>query len=212
MLNPFAHLRWLSLFLLASLCVSAQAQRDDWHVQSGELFVKSPFAHGYMHGYEEGFHAGDLDLQMGRSYRDVKSQSEYKKITGYRDQYGEKSDFADGYKKGYLVGYTDCFSGRNFRAVQLLTEARESYPSSSLTVDRNFDRAFRKGYENGQRQGLADGRSMADAQDPVNCPINTSHEGIAPEYCVPYRDGYQLGYSDGFANQRRMGDVFARNK
>jgi len=42
--------------------------------------------------------------------------------------------------------------------------------------------------------------------------MNTAHEGVAPEYCTAYKDGYLLGYSDGFANQRGAADVFARNK
>src|SRR5689334_19449341 len=32
----------------------------------GALFLDSAFAHGYRHGYDQGFHLGDLDLHMGR--------------------------------------------------------------------------------------------------------------------------------------------------
>ena len=207
-------IRLVPIVLLLVACCAAQAQRDDWHVQSGEIFIKSTFAHGYMHGYEQGFHNGDTDLQMGREYRDVKTQLEYKKALGYRSQYGDKSDFEQGYRKGFLVGYTDCFSGRNFRAVQLLKDKIGEFPAESVAFDRNFDHAFRTGYETGQRQGLADGRNAASSGglDPVACEVSTSHEGIAPEYCAAYREGYQLGYSDGFANQRGTAAIFARNK
>ena len=214
MSNVFTPIRFVSIVLLLFVCVSAQAQREDWHVQSGELFIKSAFAHGYMHGYEQGFHNGDTDLQMGRDYRDVKTQLEYKKTSGYRGQFGDKSDFDDGYRKGFLVGYTDCYSGRNFRAVQLLKDGRAEFPRESVVFDRNFDRAFRAGYETGQRQGLADGRNPAatGGLDPAQCQVSTGHEGVAPENCGAYREGYRLGYSDGFANQRGTAAIFARNK
>ncbi len=212
--NAFTPIRLVPIVVVFLACGIAQAQREDWHVQSGDLFIKSTFAHGYMHGYEQGFHNGDIDLQMGRDYRDVKSQLEYKKPSGYRAQYGDKSDFEEGYRKGFLVGYTDCYSGRNFRAAQLLNEKKAGFPEQAIAFDRNFDHAFRTGYETGQRQGLADGRSSiaSGGLDPVQCEVNTSHEGIAPEYCTAYREGYELGYSDGFANQRGTAAIFARNK
>jgi flagellar biosynthesis/type III secretory pathway protein FliH len=210
----FKPLRLVPIVLLVLACGTAQAQRDDWHVQSGEIFIRSTFAHGYMHGYEQGFHNGDTDLQMGRDYRDVKTQLEYKKTSGFRPQYGDKSDFDDGYRKGFQVGYTDCFSGRNFRAVQLLKDGKAVFPSEKIVFDRGYDLAFRTGYETGQRQGLADGRNAASTGglDPVECQVNTGHEAITPEYCAAYREGYQLGYSDGFANQRGTAAIFARNK
>ena len=31
-----------------------------------------------------------------------------------------------------------------------------------------------------------------------------------PDYCEAFRSGYQLGYSDGYANQNRLSPVFAR--
>ncbi len=214
MSNVFTPIRLLSVVLLLLACATAHAQRDDWHVQSGELFIKSAFAHGYMHGYEAGFHNGDVDLQMGRDFRDVKAQYEYKRPSGYRSQFGDKSQFENGYRKGFLVGYTDCFFGRNFRAAQLLNNKTGSFPNDSLAFDRHFDHAFRAGYESGQQKGLADGRNLSanGGLDLVNCQINTDREGIAPEYCPAYQEGYQLGYSDGFANQRGSADIFARNK
>ncbi len=212
MSKVIAPIRCALVVLLVLAGGRAQAQTEDWHVQSGELFAKSAFAHGYMHGYEEGFHNGDTDVQMGREFRDVKGQVQYKKPVGYRAQFGDKSEFDAGYRSGFLVGYTDCFSGRNFRAIQLLKE-NVLLPGQTLAFDRNFDQAFRKGYENGQRQGLADGRNVDFTKsDPATCQIHVGHEGVTPEYCTAYEEGYRLGYSDGFANQRGSAEIFARNK
>jgi hypothetical protein len=204
----------LAVQLLFLCATTAQAQLDDdWHMFSRDLFVRSAFAHGYMHGYEDGFHNGDLDLQMGRLYRDVKSQSDFKKPPGYRNQFGDKDIFQEGYRTGFRVGYIDCFSGRNFRAAQLLNLSRQTRLSrESLRFDKNFDHAFRQGYESGQRQGLADGRvSDVSLMDPSTCQLPSDHGAVPADYCDAFRDGYQLGYSDGYTNQRGSGDVFARN-
>lgn len=193
------------LFLFASL---GYAQSMDWHFGaegSKNFFTHSAFAHGYMHGYEEGFHKGDLDLQMARTYKDVKEHEKYRKICGYRPEYGDRSTFERGYRKGYAVGYVDSYSGRSFRAMQLVSEARTatsvSAPNGSVA---NFDRAFMLGYDAGQTQGLEDGRANANAAalESVQC-----HDA---ENCEAYRDGYRLGYSDGFVNQRDHRAIFAR--
>jgi flagellar biosynthesis/type III secretory pathway protein FliH len=190
--------------------VGSQAQRNDWHVPARDLFVKSTFAHGYIHGYEQGFHNGDIDLQMGREFRDAKSQIEYKKPVGYRNEFGEKKIFEDGYRDGFLVGYTDCFSGRSFRAVQLLEASHPVSSPTKIHFDRNFDRAFRDGYETGQRQGLADGRVSAAFRVDASVCEPGPHGEMTPETCEAFRSGYRLGYSDGFANQHETSAVFAR--
>ncbi len=211
----FWSLRSVSFCCIVFLvCVSANAQRDDWHMNSRDLFVKSSFAHGYMHGYEEGFHTGDLDMQMGRSYRDVKTHDRYKKPVGYRPLFGDRSLFDDGYHYGYLVGYVDCFSGRNFRAVQLVRS--HGALRQDARSDQSFDRAFREGYVSGQKQGLKDGRSKDNlANTPFQCDENAlQSKGGEGEpkgsYCQAFSSGYQLGYSDGFANQKENGEIFAR--
>jgi hypothetical protein len=211
--NVFVSLRVSGFILLLFTCLGARAQSEDWHMSSRDLFVKSAFAHGYMHGYEQGFHNGDIDLQMGRDFRDVKNQAEFKKMTGFRSEYGDKKLFEDGYRVGFLVGYTDCFAGRSFRAVQLLAKTAQS-PSAAASAhfDRSFDHAFREGYETGQRQGLADGRVSAAWRANSPCEPGGELGDITPQYCDAFRDGYRLGYSDGFANQHDSGEILARNR
>ena len=198
---------------VAISCGLAQAQSDlDWHLSKDgarPFFVRSAFAHGYMHGYEEGFHRGDLDLQMARPFHQIKDQEKFKKICGYRRQFGERHMFDDGYRKGYTVGYNDAYAGRNFRAVQLVHLAKmDELPAGQDEPDRSFDHAFMLGYETGQATGLKDGRAAAPlaSLDAVQC----SGAGTQGPDCGAYQRGYRVGYLDGYSNQRDTSEVFAR--
>ena len=204
--------RVLSLFAaLLLVSVATSAQTYDWHLSSdGDpgFFLRSVFAHGYMHGYEEGFHAGDLDLQMGRPFHTVTQQLRYKKVAGYQAGFGDHASFQNGYRKGYAVGYTDAYAGRDFRAMQLLRLARsEPISPSASAPDRLFDRAFALGYNDGTKVGLDDGRAGAPLADmnSIHCSGNTRNED-----CHAYQQGYRLGYSDGYTNQRDTGAVLAQ--
>ena len=216
--KAIAPIRVLALLSAVFLpCVLANAQSDDWHLsQDGAriFFTRSSFAHGYMHGYEEGFHRGDMDLQMARPFQQVKDQTKYKKICGYQYAFGDRNTFEDGYRKGYTVGYTDAFSGRNFRAVHLLQEAKSAEsPDQAALPDRPFDRAFIAGYEGGQKNGLEDGRAATAlaALDSIDCSsISGKTAAQKREYCGAYQNGYRLGYSDGYTNQHESAEVFAR--
>lgn len=204
MLNVLGPIRILTLSLAACVCASLAPAQTDWHFGAEgnkTLFERSTFAHGYMHGYEEGFHKGDLDLQMGRSFHEVKEQERYRKIYGYRSEYGDHATFENGYRKGYAVGYTDSYSGRSFRAAQLVSRGRSDATAPSPV---GYDRGFTLGYEAGQKIGLQDGRSSAAAAavDSIPCPEQIN--------CDAFRGGYRLGYSDGFANQKGSREVFAR--
>ena len=205
----------LAAVVVACLCfsLSAQSQRDDWHMDSLNVFVKSAFAHGYMHGYEQGFHVGDLDMQMGRSYRDVKNQEPYKKPVGYRNSFGDRSSYDDGYRNGFLVGYTDSYGGRKFRAIMWVRQERRLPQGQDAHVDRGFDSAFKEGYKSGQRRGLQDGRTAVVEDASVQCDSAHDARGGAGEpkadYCGAFRSGFQLGYSDGYTNQRQLAPVMA---
>jgi flagellar biosynthesis/type III secretory pathway protein FliH len=200
-----------SLFVLAA---PAAAQYDDWHMFSRELFIKSTFAHGYMHGYEEGFHSGDLDMQMGRAFREAKYHEKYKKPTGYKVQFGDKGVYDQAYRYGYLVAYIDCYEGRNFRAASLIREGTATNPKGAvLSLDREFDNGFRQGYEVGQKRGLQDGRSAITGSSATFKCEDPSIKGggkSKSDYCEAFRHGYELGYSDGFSNQRERGKVVAK--
>lgn len=206
------------LILVFCLCFSfafIHAQSQDWHLSSdgaSTFFLRCPFAHGYMHGYEEGFHRGDLDLQMGRSFQALKKQDGFKKIVGYRKEFGDRNSFDEGYRKGYAVGYTDSYAGRNFRAIQLVEQARaDLFLDKAPQRDVQFDEAFVAGYATGQKTGLQDGRAAAGLAtlDSIGCSIVPRSPEQKSDICAAYRGGYRVGYSDGYANQDK-GGLFAR--
>jgi len=203
-------LKAIALFVTLVFLPSAAFAGNDWHLSKDGnrvFFLRSAFAHGYMHGYEEGFHAGDLDLQIGRPFRTIRSQDKFKKIRGYREEFGDRGSFDEGYRKGYAVGYTDAYTGRDFRATQLVKLAKEqSFSDSDATPDRGFDRAFEAGYNTGHKSGLKDGRSAAPLAnlDSVACKDISGKDD-----CAAYRQGYRLGYSDGYTNQSGAGAVLA---
>jgi hypothetical protein len=216
-LKVFVSPRVLLLASLLGCAVFACAQSDDWHLSpngSRVFFARSAFAHGYMHGYEEGFHRGDLDLQMTRSFQPVKSQTHYKKVCGYRTEFGDRATFEEGYRKGYAVGYTDCFSGRQFRALQLVREGNAATSAGDLAMpDNRLDRAFIAGYENGEKSGLQDGRAATAVAvlDSIDCSVALGKSAKPTgDYCAAYKGGYRLGYSDGYTNQHGAAEVFAR--
>jgi hypothetical protein len=217
-LKAFASLRAFLIPLTCLLCVAfAGAQTDDWHLSpqgSRVFFLRSAFAHGYMHGYEEGFHRGDLDLQMTRPFQPVKRHAKYRKICGYRAEFGDRVSFESGYRKGYAVGYTDAFSGREFRAVQLVREGNAATSAGAVPVpDELLDRAFVAGYYNGQKSGLHDGRAATAVTvlNSIDC-ASALGKSVKPngDYCAAYQGGYRLGYSDGYTNQHAAAEVVAQ--
>lgn len=205
-------------FSLASTFAMAQASNAnhsaDWHLSSAgakAFFTRSCLAHGYMHGYEEGFYQGDMDLQFGRHFQSFKNQVRFRKVRGYQAEFGERKNFSKGYRKGYAVGYIDAFSGRSFRAMQLVEQAKsDGKPDAEARPDEHFDEVFLQGYELGQKAGLQDGRSATPvlAVDPKDC--GQKRNGGEADYCDAYQSGYRLGYSDGFANQRERAPQFAK--
>src|SRR5206468_9458367 len=53
----------VTAFVVSLLAPVAMAQRADRHMLADDaqsLYRRSPFAHGYIHGYEEGFHCANL--------------------------------------------------------------------------------------------------------------------------------------------------------
>ncbi len=173
------------------------------------LYNKSAFLHGYMHGYEEGFHCADLDLQMARGFRDVRASRQYKKPSGYHSSFGDKHLFEAGYRKGLFVGYTDGYAGRNFRAVALVRQAAGDLldkDDPQLKPDKIFDDGLLKGYESGQNRGLQDGRAEVGFRSPAadcDVPIPGSSSRFQGEFCDAFRRGYLIGYSDGYTNQQQ---------
>ncbi len=197
-----------SISLIATLAVAALpgfGQEPDVHVSldpAAVAYKHSAFLHGYAHGYEMGFHNGDLELHMGRPARDAKSFRDYKTAKKfYRDDFGSRDAFTDGYQQGFKVGYGDAYMGRDFREAQEVRTIAEQMRETGATdpkPDKNFDKSFEDGYKQGVGAGLSDARKDASFRGEVP-PCQAKKEGE----CLARGMGYRLGYSDGFNNQRK---------
>jgi hypothetical protein len=88
---------------------------------------KTPYQHGSLHGYEDGYQTGDIDFHLQRPQADFSKVKEYRAATrGYVD--GDKEQFRTGYRDGYQLGYQDAKEGRPFVAFERLQAAAEGKP------------------------------------------------------------------------------------
>ncbi len=88
---------------------------------------KTPYQHGSLHGYEDGYQTGDVDFHLQRPQPDFAKIKEYRAATrGYMD--GDKEQFRTGYRDGYQLGYQDAKEGRAFVAIERLQAAAEGKP------------------------------------------------------------------------------------
>jgi hypothetical protein len=113
--------------------------------------------HGYVHGYEEGFHIADLRLYAPR-YAFNPPELDKKDEKAYRPEFGEKKFFRSGYRYGFGSGYADGMAGRKFRALELIRDSlTDSLDPKAFRAD-NLDRGLSMGYFAGRERGLRDGR------------------------------------------------------
>ena len=197
--------RFIKLFVAASLMFAgaAFAQSLDSHIISdpaAPLYQRSSFAHGYRHGYEEGFHAADIDYHMGRDPQ-LLSCSEKRvsgtvspKVKGYDRHFGDKINFYSGYEHGYIAGYTDSFNGRKFRALDLHMAALKDAPI--FGDGRDFDAGFGDGYRT-----FSFHAQVASTED--KCPKNSA------TYCDGFQRGVAFGKADANIASDSMGHVLA---
>jgi hypothetical protein len=194
--------------LLAAVLAFAADNAPDPHFtanRTSAIVHKSVFVHGYLHGYEQGFHLADLDIQLGRGARDIGKGKEARDADVYRREFGDKRFFERGYREGLRVGYADGMAGRAFRAFTELETIGAIAPQSADTAaDPAFDQGFSLGYANGQHQGVQDGRRDASLTPPLpSCPVIAQASAERASFCVAYVGGYRVGYSDGFTNVAR---------
>jgi len=194
---------------LVALYGGAFAQQSDPHYLAQRISgptCQSAFIHGYLHGYEQGFHLADQDLQMGRSARDVSRTRQARDLSTYRPEFGSRHFFQSGYTQGFRVGYADGVAGRAFRAVSEIAQV-----GNSLEVHQPsevFDQGFLSGYTSGQHQGLEDARRGGTAAvQAASCPavrrFEKEHNPLEAEFCNAYTRGFAMGYSDGYVNQAK---------
>jgi hypothetical protein len=193
-------IRFVLVFLLiVSTTVLLAQERHLSNDSASTLYLDSAFAHGYIHGYEDGFHYGDLDLQLGREPRDASIIPSYKHPNaGYESNFGPKESYKNGFKSGFRAGYSDATHEIAFRAIVNLRQAAEGLERESHADAQVFDNGFRDGYDHGRHQGAEDGRASA-----VSNPINPPCLGLPENYCSGFARGFAVGYSDGYGNQSK---------
>lgn len=185
----------LSLLLMttAVLC-TAQGQAADHHV-TGEpaqrLFRLSPFAHGYIHGYESGFGMGDEDVQMGRGGQHIEKTREFRSADrGYARAFGDRESFRAGYREGLTVGYHEALSGGVFRALTALRRLATGLENGLVNsgADAPYDGGFLSGYRAARQDHPDDCAAPAKATNPAR-----------ERFCSGFLDGYELGEADSGA-------------
>lgn len=175
----------------------------------------SVFLHGYVHGYEEGFHNADIDIQMAHGFRDVSTMSQYKKVAECPAKAADKAVFERGFRQGFRVGYVDGMSGRSFRAVSSLRLAVAGLSTADWNQRRraSFELGIQQGYYAGQSEGLHDGRTASAFRlmEP-GCTALDQNASAAKDadYCDGFRRAFSIGYSDGYTNQQDNPHVAAK--
>ena len=95
---------------------------------------KTPYQHGSLHGYEDGYQAGDIDFHLQRPEPDFQKVKGFRSATrGYVD--GDKEEFRAGYRDGYQLGYQDAHTGRSFTAIDRLQAAAEHKAMAVVEAD-----------------------------------------------------------------------------
>jgi hypothetical protein len=195
----------LALLAIASPSAWADSAQTDSHFVSPNLRVicrDSAFVHGYLHGYEEGFHIADLRLYApGLSFNPPEVGK--KDVKAYRSEFGNKNFFRAGYRYGFQNGYADGISGRAFRA---LGRIRDSLGQQSFPATAESDRALALGYIAGRKQGLRDGR-LREPFRPNGSSCDPQQERSSPEFCQVLKQGYHMGYIDGYENQHDSANI-----
>ena len=210
----------ITCFLLLGIATAKEAAKsDDQHVLESEaapLFAQSAFAHGYLHGYEEGFHAGDQDFQNGH----IKSAAEHLKQASIPSGSGPGSEhkpFRSGYQYGFQAGYNDSVAGRDFRALDLLRTVADDLemplpprvikgamafaPLSVTGGAGEFDSAFSTGYLSGLQYTRENSKPIGDFKYVLGFCMSDSHGKVGPAYCDAYVRGFRVGYADGTASK-----------
>jgi hypothetical protein len=181
----------LSAALIAAFVCPAAA--DDYHVSSDpaqRLFRLSPFAHGYIHGYESGFGMGDEDVQMGRGDQHIEKTGEYRSADrGYEPAFGDRESFRAGFREGLTMGYRDANTGGEFRAFSELRRLATGLENDLVKngADAPYDGGFLAGY-----------RAARQAK-PDECTGHPNDNSTKARFCSGFLDGYELGEADSGA-------------
>lgn len=188
--------QFTSLPLSSAATYSRAFSMNEQHLQatpSGALCANSAFAHGYRHGYDQGFHVGDLDVHMGREATIVIKAREYQQGgREYNNAFGSKQLFQEGYQAGFRGGYIDAITGLEYR-VSDRTRIAASGMVDVLPPGRRI--YFDQGFAGGYRSALAHNAPTENVNaEYVEQYCQKTASGSHPlEYCSGFSRGYMLG-------------------
>jgi hypothetical protein len=174
---------------IAIRCAAA-ADHQDMHYAdiSGALCRASSFAHGFLHGYEDGFHEADQNVQLGRIYRMPGLGKEMAPThPSFTPDGVHRELFMRGYRAGFEDGYSDSVSGREFRAVEYLRSVAGGV--TPVHMNRIFDGGFADGFKAGV------GSEHAMTIDYVAGYCRGVQKQDPEQYCAGYSRGFEVGFA-----------------
>lgn len=160
----------------------------------GALFLDSAFAHGYRHGYDQGFHLADLDVHMGRSAQQIPKREFRQAAREFNNSFGSKSRFEQGYQVGLSAGYEDSFAGREYQASERAKLAASGLEDALPPSRRQyFDDGFAGGYASAHVQSVpSKGMTLDYLVQYCQETLLGSHPA---EYCSGFSRGFIFGSS-----------------
>jgi hypothetical protein len=191
----------LPIVVLTAVCVPEQRHScHDATLEAAEpaaqLYIASPFVHGYRDGYQQGFHDVDVALQFAHSITTPESLKDYKKIE-YRPEFGDKDSYQLGYRSGFLRGFADMRGGRDFRLFDIFDAAQSLEPTgTAVTTPAQFDAGVKSGYA-AKREQTQLQKTKSSAGSTKHCP------STADAFCVGMRFGIALASSEEIQNAKR---------
>jgi len=207
--------------LIFAVSLLAQAQPPDYHITADPFhatYSRSAFLHGHRHGYEDGYHAADQDLHIGRPAQILSPKFRVPKAMAYRSDYGSKASFRHGYEAGFIAGYSDSYTGRQFNhpPEQMVAAPPKknleapAQPPASATSDAEFDSGVYEGY----RTAAADQAKFELLPGLAQYAEDFCHQnlirGTVNEFCAGYGDGFVLGKTDAARKIRPDADSVVR--
>lgn len=186
-----------------SIPLSSSGSQVHWLVGSeghlqptsiGALFMDSAFAHGFRHGYDQGFHDADLDIHMGRPAHPITKRDFRQAGREYNNSFGNKARFQQGYEAGLSAGYADAFPGGEYQASERARLAASGL-SDALPPSRReyFDEGFAGGYASAHIQTVpSKGMTLDYVEQYCQEKLLGSHPA---EYCSGFSRGFIFGSS-----------------
>jgi hypothetical protein len=210
------------LIALLAAPVMAQGQTIQ-HVQWGGQ-PRVPAQALYRQGWEQGQRAGLEDARRGEPFR-YTDESDYRRADavlrqgGYDNRY--RDEYRRGYEEGYRTGFSAAYGSRGARGpvYDSRLPGRGGPPvwSSGRGTERSgratgrYDPAYQTGATDGYEAGLKDAQSRRRFDPISEGRYRDGDRGYKREYGdkdlykARYRDGFRVGYEEGYVDAERYG-------